>query len=596
MRSDSRKMTSFVKSSEPSLRYLLLKLWSHLSRVRRRQLGLLIILMLCCSALEVVSLAAVLPFLAVLTNPDSIWSNPSLRNWAINFGIVRANDLLFPITLAFSFVAIFAGIVRLVNLWANGRLAAAIGSELSCKAFYHTLCQPYESHVKYNSNDLKASIFTDTYRVINLVINPLLVAASSSISVVALLVLIVNINFTASASLILSLCFSYLTAVFISKKYNQNLGNQEVNLARRLMRMIDESFAGIRDIILDNLQNRAYKRYAQIDIYLRLSQSKSLFLKTYPRAIIEPIGIAILSLCAFVLVSSQGFIDALPLFGVLVFGLQKMLPFGQKIYDGWIASHNAKKSLINILSLIDQPLPLWCRKKINVIPLNAEVCFENVSYSYSSSTPLILNNVNLTISNGERIGVVGVTGGGKSTLIDLLMGLLTPTSGLIKIDGSDLHESENVQLLLSWRKLISHVPQDIFLLDATIAENIALGCDVNEIDWNLMRRVAFNAQLMDFINSSKFGFSTTIGERGVQLSGGQRQRIGIARALYNQPKLLILDEATSALDYQTETLIMQNIYTLTEDITLIMIAHRIESLKFCDRVYTVENRNIHLLP
>jgi ATP-binding cassette subfamily B protein len=221
--------------------------------------------------------------------------------------------------------------------------------------------------------------------------------------------------------------------------------------------------------------------------------------------------------------------------------------------------------------------------------------FEAVHFSYGTGRPVVLEGVDLDIRKGDRIGIIGTTGSGKSTAIDLLMGLLVPTAGAISIDGENLHAPEHPERLLAWRASIGNVPQNIYLSDSSILENIAFGVPTDQIDFPRVRQVAKEAQVASFIESTPYGYATKVGERGISLSGGQRQRLGIARALYKRPKILVFDEATSALDGETESAVIQAIEKLDKQITIVMIAHRVSTLQKCQKIFEIVDGHILLL-
>jgi len=295
------------------------------------------------------------------------------------------------------------------------------------------------------------------------------------------------------------------------------------------------------------------------------------------------------------LVRQQGVDKALPLLGTLSLGAQRLLPLFQKVYEGWAQSRNCQGSLENILKLMDQPLPsgIILGKKLSPLVLKKSIRFDFVRFAYRPELPEVLHGIDLEISRGERIGIIGSTGSGKSTTVDLFMGLLQPTSGRILVDGEQIHDPENPEKLLAWRATIAHVPQIIFLADSSFAENIAFGEPSEQIDMIRVRDAAEQAQIAGFIESRPEGYDTFVGERGICLSGGQRQRIGIARALYKKAQILVFDEATSALDSYTEVAIMEAIKGLSAELTIIIIAHRLSTIAGCDRVIELKNGIVH---
>lgn len=577
---------SSTSTPDASLRQLLCQLWGHLGQRRRLQLGVLLLVMLASSVAEVVSLASVLPFLAVLANPEGLWSQPLVQQWAPRLGIASAEALLLPITIAFAAAALAAGAIRLLNMWLNGRLAAAIGSDLSCEAYRRTLYQPYAIHLVRNSSGLIASITSDVNRVIGSVLSPLLLVLSSGLTAFSLIAALVAIDWPIAVGAGLVVGLVYALAMDASRRPLQQLGQDSIVLNRRLIQALQEGLGAIRDVLLDNSQLFYLNTYRQADRPLRRYGADASFLSAYPRLVLEPVGMALIAVIGLLLVRQQGVGRALPLLGALALGAQRLLPVVQKLYEGWAQIRTSKGSLRIVLQLISQPLPVddQSQGRDRPLPLRQGLRFEAVRFGYGPESPEVLHGIDLEILRGERIGIIGSTGSGKSTTLDLLMGLLLPSAGKILVDGMDLHDPDYPERLSSWRATISHVPQSIYLADSAIAENIAFGLPIDQIDLARVREAAAQAQIAGFIESSPDGYNTFVGERGIRLSGGQRQRIGIARALYKQAQVLVFDEATSALDNDTEAAVMEAIEGLSRDLTVIMIAHRLSTIARCDRV------------
>jgi len=569
----------------PSLCKLLWQLWAHLSRRRRVELGVLLLVMLGSSAAEVLSLAAVLPFLAVLANPEGLWSQPLVQQWAPRLGIASAEALLLPITITFAVAALAAGAIRMLNLWLNGLLAAAIGSDLSCEAYRRTLYQPYAVHLVRNSSELIASITDDVARVIGLVLNPLLLLLSSGLIAASLVLALLAIDWGIAVGAGLVVGLVYVLAIAASRRPLELIGQRQMLLNRKLIQALQEGLGAIRDVLLDGTQAFYTNTYHRADQPLRRTAADASFLTTYPRLVLEPVGMALIAVMGFVLVRQQGVDRALPLLGALALGAQRLLPVVQKVYEGWAQTRNAKGSLENVLELIAQPLsPGQSQGRVQPLALRQGIRFEAVHFAYGPELPEVLCGIDLEIRRGERIGIIGSTGSGKSTTLDLLMGLLLTTAGQILVDGEDLHHPEHPERLSAWRATIAHVPQSIYLADSSVAENIAFGLAKDRIDMAKVHQAAEQAQIAGFIESSPDGYNTFVGERGIRLSGGQRQRIGIARALYKQAQVLVFDEATSALDNETEVAVMEAIEGLSKELTIVMIAHRLSTVKRCDRV------------
>jgi len=357
-----------------------------------------------------------------------------------------------------------------------------------------------------------------------------------------------------------------------------------------VIKALQEGLGAIRDILLDHTQEVYCRYYDNANQKLRRAHSNNNYINQAPRYIMEAISMVLVAGLAFVMNSKSGGLEkAIPVLGALALGAQRLLPLLQILYGNWSVLAGSKAVLIDVLNLLDQPLPdYYINPVTEPIAFNESIVFSNLYFRYNEKGPWILNDLNIIIKKGSRVGFVGVTGSGKSTALDLMMALMMPVRGKILVDGQHITE----KLTASWQHLIAHVPQSIFLTDATIAENIAFGIPVEKIDFNGVKTAADQAHISDFIESRPEGYFALVGERGVRLSGGQRQRIGIARALYKQAKVLIFDEATSALDSETEKAVMEAINGLGKDLTIIMIAHRLSTVRDCDKIIELTSGKI----
>ena len=571
------------ESASQSTLNLLIGLWSHLSRKRRSQLGCLLIVMLASGMAELVSLGAVLPFLAVLSEPEMLlqqWPVQALASW---FSWTTPNEIVWPFTIAFAIAALLTALIRLTNLWLNGRLAAAVGSDLSCEAYRRTLYQPYSVHLQRNSSDVITSITTQIGLTV-VAINYFLHLITSCLVAIGLITGLVIID--ASVALSAAILFSS-TYVLLALNSRRELGRNSRRIAEatnQQLKALQEGLGAIRDVLLDGNQSTYFEIYKQADVPQRQLQAKNGFLASFPRFVLEALGLVAIALFGGVIVMRQGSGSAvIPLLGSLALGAQRLLPALQQIYSGWSTVKGFSESIYRVLEMLNQSIPPQVEASEPFL-LRKEIRLENVQFSYGSGQPNVLNSLNLEIRRGECIGLIGKTGSGKSTSVDMLMGLLPPTSGRIFVDGIDIYDELYPERLVAWRSAVTHVPQNIYLADCSIAENIAFGVPIERINFERVKFAAEQAQIANFIESSPEGYQTFVGERGIRLSGGQRQRIGIARALYKQARVMVLDEATSALDKDTEEAVMTAINSLSKSLTVIMIAHRLSTVQRCDRV------------
>jgi ABC-type multidrug transport system fused ATPase/permease subunit len=563
------------------LRTLLPRLWAHLSPTRRWQIGVSLLVMIASGLAEIVSLAALVPFLSVLADPARFWQEPRIRGVAEALGSSAPGQLLLPLTLLFAACVLGAGVVRLVNLWFSGRLAAAIGSDLAQEAYRRTLHQPYLVHVARNSSTITTAMISHVDGVVHGVLNPLLLIVANVILAVAITAGLFVINPWIALLTITVFGGAYLVISAATKQSLAANGRSQAKHAQAVVQNVQEGIGAIRDVLLDRSQAYYLARYRLADRLLRRLRARAELLAAFPRLVIEAGAMAGVAALSYALVSIQGGIAAaLPVLGALALGAQRLLPALQLIYACFSQLQNHTAALGVLLDLLDQPAEESDEPPVERAAFTKSIRLEDVSFRYQPELPCVLRDISLEIQRGERVALVGPTGSGKSTLADILMGLLPPSSGRLLIDGREVAPE-------AWQANIAHVPQSIFLADTSIAENIALGVSPEAVDRPRLEAAAAQAQIADFIRSLPQGFATEVGERGVRLSGGQRQRIGIARALYKQAGVLVFDEATSALDDGTEKALMETLAGLSRDLTIILIAHRLSTTAYCDRVITV---------
>jgi ABC-type multidrug transport system fused ATPase/permease subunit len=575
---NANKPVSSMTSTQP-IKKLLLCLWQYINPRRRVQIAFLFGLLIFTSLAEILSIGAVLPFLGVLTNPELVFNHPLAQPVILALDITEAQQLLLPFTVAFGIAAIVAGAARLLMLWATTRISFAIGAELSISMYRRTLYQPYLVHCSRNSSELINGISGKANSVIYNTIVPVLTLVSSIIMLTAILVTLLTFNPIIALSAFGG--FGLIYSIIIKLTRKRLLINSQINAreSTQVIKSLQEGLGGIRDVLIDGTQETYSQIYSNADRPYRRAQGDSLFISSSPRYVMEALAMSLIAALAYAMSQQpDGLAKAIPVLGALAIGAQRLLPVLQQAYGSWSVIQSGQVSLQDALELLDQPLPDYVDKSLNKpMPFKREISLKQISFRYSLELPFILKHLNINIAKGSRVGFIGATGGGKSTLIDIIMGLLQPTDGTLEIDGQVINQRNK----RAWQDHIAHVPQVIFLTDGTIEENIAFGVPKNQIDKNRVRQAAQQAQIAESIESLPKRYQTFVGERGVRLSGGQRQRIGIARALYKQADVIIFDEATSALDNETELAVMRSIERLSKDLTLLIIAHRLTTLKDC---------------
>lgn len=537
--------------------------------------------MLVTSFSEALSIGALLPFLTILTAPQNLTAIPIVNRLMEASGLTNSANTLLFITVAFGFASVFAGAMRLLMLWASTKLSFAIGTDLSMSIYERTLYQPYQVHLSRNSSEIVSTISTKTSSVIT----TLLMALNLVSSIVMLTAIVLALIFISPVIAFLTLGtfgLIYLLINLLTRARRIVDSQRMAQDSTKVIKILQEGLGGIRDVLLDGTQAMHCQVYSKADTALRSAQGRSLFISQSPRYVVEALGMVMIAAFAYFLSQQQGGVGkALPVLGALALGAQRLLPVLQQAYASWSTIQSGEASLADAVYLLEQPLPLAInRNSSQTISLEKSIRLNRLSFRYGPELPWILRDINLEIFKGSRIGLIGATGGGKSTLLDILMGLLHPTEGTFEIDGKPISLSS----IQAWQRQIAHVPQSIFLTDGSIEENIAFGVPKNQLNRELVRQAARQAQIANTIESWPMQYDTMVGERGVRLSGGQRQRIGIARALYKRAKIIIFDEATSALDSETEQAVMQAIECLSSELTLIFVAHRLSTLKNCTEI------------
>lgn len=582
-----------IKKNNFTLINLLKRLIKQLPSKRKIQFLFLVFIMIFSAFAEVLSIGLVIPFIGFLTKSGEIINNPFINKFAIKFGIYQESHLLLLTTLLFAITCLAASVIRLLTLYLNLRFSSVIGNDIGLKVYKNLLYQPYDFHLNINSSKFITNLLNDIGKIIGDVINPLLQSITSLFIALPLVLGLFYLNPKIAFSCFFIIMFIYCWVVFFTKNKIKKLSSIQDSTVTKLVKLLQEGIGGIRDILLNSVQSFYIKLYYESDFKLREAQAKGTFFASFPRYILEPIGITLIAFFGYYLVVVGRGSEAVPLLGVIALGAQRLLPMSQKVYEGLTTSRAALVQLSNIVDILERDNNV--SKKIiddNQFNLKKSIVFKDVSFRYSEGSKDVLKNINLFINKGEKIGIVGTTGGGKSTFLDLLTGLLKPTHGRILIDGKDINDPKNQLILLKWRSLISYVPQSIFLSDETINENIAFAVDSNLIIKKKVISSAKNAQIEQFIESLPNKYKTKVGERGIKLSGGQRQRIGIARALYKNSQVFVLDEATSALDSRTESLLIDSINNLSRKLTIIMVAHRLSTLENCDRIIQIEKGKV----
>jgi len=579
-----------MASTDHSVFMLISRLWHQIDYLKKFQLGMLLILMTCATFAEVMSIGAILPFLGALTNPARLYESSLVQPLVEYLQLKEPNQMLLPLTIIFGFFTVLAGLLRLSLAWTQTRLSYSLGAALSIKMYTHTLYQPYAIHVSRNSSEIISGITNKVNILVGNFINPILTIITSAVMLVMIFCALIFIN--PQAAIISGLGFGliYLFVVKLTRRQLFQDGDRISQEHTKVVKILQEGLGGIRDVLIDGTQSIFVEQYKKSETSLRRSLANVQIIAASPRFIVEMLGMLLITGLAFYMTySGEGLENTLPVLGALALGAQRMLPMLQQTYYGWSSLKGGQAVTLDVLNLVEQSLPenQVSRGDSHLI-FEDQITFSEIYFSYSGSQPWVLDNLTVSIPKGSRVGIMGSTGSGKTTFLDLAMGLLTPTHGHIYLD-SKITKLDNYR---PWQERIAHVPQAIFLSDTTILENIAFGVPKESINFARVKEAAKIAQIDLTIEAWPNKYETRVGERGVQLSGGQRQRIGIARAMYKDAEILVLDEATSALDNETENHVMQSIEGLPKHLTVLIVAHRLTTLRNCSLILEFSNGSL----
>jgi ABC-type multidrug transport system fused ATPase/permease subunit len=565
----------------------LIRLWKNIDLKYKFQFIGLAFLLVLNAIVEIISIGSAIPFLAALSSFEKIYNNEYLHPIFELFNIETAIEAIGLFALTFGLSILLSCFIRLITLYATTKISFNIGTEIGTKIYSRILNQNYAYHIKSNSSVLLNSIILNSDRTLS-VINSILIILSSSVILFAAIGMMTFINWKVTLVSLCGFSLSYIVVTIAIKKRLQLNGLTVNKESTNVIKCLQEGLGGIREVIVNNSFEVYIENYKKFEVPKRKALANNIMLGNTPKLILESIGMMLIVLVGYYLyIDLDGSLVVFPILGVIALTAQRLLPIMQQIYLGITTIISNRASLEETLAILDLNDPSTNSKDCSEVGLNYHnnIEMEGVFFRYSPTGKNVLNNVNFKMLKGDRVGLIGKTGGGKSTFIDLLMGLLEPTAGQLLIDGVPIDQINR----RAWMAKISHVPQDIFLLDTTIIENIAFGIEKKLIDIERVNEASKMAGIYYEILDFKNGFSTVVGERGTRLSGGQKQRIGIARALYRRSEILIFDEATSALDLETESQIIDSILGIENKITIVMIAHRITTLKNCSYIYRIDN-------
>ncbi len=566
------------------------KLLYLLSAQERKKAILLLLMILVMAILDTVGVASILPFIAVLSNPELVQSNEILSKLYQIGNFQNNQDFLFSLGILVFIILCCSLTFKAITIFFQLRFALLREYTIGKRLVEGYLHQPYSWFLNRNSANLGKNILSEVGGIVSGGFMPMMTLISQGAVALSLIILLIFVNPILSFIVAVVLGSAYGLVYGFSRKYLVKIGEERLIANQDRFSAVNEAFSAAKEVKLGGLENLYLNRFSEPAKVFALNQAKARVVEQIPRFVLEAIAFGGLLLVILYLMSKSGsFTTTLPIIALYAFAGYRLLPALQQIYASLTQLRFAGPALrtihddlknLNVIKFLSTDKKLILKEKISL---------ENVSYSYPNSTRTALSNLNLNIPAKDTIGLVGATGSGKTSTVDLILGLLEPQSGSLKVDGKVINKN-NLRL---WQNSIGYVPQQIFLKDDTVAANIAFGIDAKDIDQESIQRAAKISNLHNFITEElPNGYQTIVGERGMRLSGGQKQRIGIARALYHQPQVLIFDEATSALDNITEKIIMEAVYNLGDQITIILIAHRLSTVKMCKNIYFLEKGTI----
>jgi ABC-type multidrug transport system fused ATPase/permease subunit len=559
------------------------------SKKERKQAFILLLMITFMALLDVIGVASILPFMAALTNPSIIGTNIILNKMyqiSFLFGVENNQEFLFFLGFLVLLLLIISLAFKALTTYVQIRFIQFSQYNLSKRLIESYLGQPYSWFLNRNSAELGKTILSEINAIITNGFGPLIDIIAKGLVTVALITLLFIADPKLTSIVGLSLASVYGIIFYFLRNYLNLLGDKRLKSNEQRFIAVSEAFGAAKEIKVGGLEKIYIKLFSKAAKIFAITMSSAQVVAQIPRFILEAIAFGgILIIILYMMSQTGNFNDALPILSLYVFAGYRLMPALQQIYASFTRLTFVGPALNKLHDDIQSLKSSNDANNMNDLSFNKEITLNNIHFNYPNSSRTALKDISLIIPAKSKIGLVGTTGSGKTTTVDIILGLLKTQKGTLEVDGKIITE-ENSR---AWQKLIGYVPQQIYLSDDTVSANIAFGKEPNNVNHEMVEKVSKIANLHNFVvNELPKKYFTTIGERGVRLSGGQRQRIGIARALYNNPKLLILDEATSALDNSTEEVVMEAVDNLSSDITIIIIAHRLNTVKNCNIIFKLE--------
>jgi len=560
-----------------------------LTPIERKHGGLLVILVLIMALLDTMGVASIVPFMAVVSKPDIIQTNIYLNKMfqaSSIFGVENNQEFLFVLGI-FVFVLLVGSLTfKAFTFYVQARFIQMRQYSISKRLVEGYLHQPYSWFLNRNSADLGKTILTEVSIVVGNGLKPLMELITKGAVTIALITLLVLVNPKLSLLVGLALGLFYSFIYKFTRSFLDRIGKESLKNNQLRFIAISEAFGAVKEVKVGRLEQTYIKRYSDPAKTMARHRASSAVISQLPRFALEAIAFGgIMLMMLYLMRQTGGIVNALPIISLYVFAGYRLMPAMQSIYAALAKLRFVGASLDALVNDIKNLKTLTLKKDQSALSFNKQITLKNIYYNYPNASRTTLKDININIPAKTTVGLVGATGSGKTTTVDIILGLLEAQNGSLEVDGKIIKEQNSK----SWQRSIGYVPQHIYLADDTVAANVAFGVDPKDINQEAVEKASKIANLHEFvIEELPKKYQTNIGERGIKLSGGQRQRVGIARALYHNPQLLVLDEATSSLDNQTEQAVMDAVNNLNKDITLIIIAHRLNTVKNCDNIFKLE--------
>jgi ATP-binding cassette, subfamily B, bacterial PglK len=568
---------------------ILKKLSFLLTPYERKRVKLLLIMSIIMALLDMIGVASILPLIAVLANPGVIETNIFLNKIfqaSSVFGVENSQQFLFLLGLLVFLIVVSSLAFKALTIFRQAQFAEMCQYTLSKRLVEGYLNQPYSWFLSRHSADLGAAILSEISQVTSGGLAPIMELISRSFVAVALITLLVIADPKLTFIVGITLGVAYFLIYSLIRRYLNRVGGERLKNNKLRFKSISEAFGAVKEVKVGGLEKIYLKRYSDPSlIFARINSTVSI-MSSLPRYFLEAIAFGgILIIILYLMTQTNDFSNVLPIISLYVFAGYRLIPALQQIYVSFNQITFAGPSIDRLYDDVKNLKPLYLNQNQDALSLNKTITLKNIHYNYPNSSRATLKDINLSIPAKTTVGLVGATGSGKTTTVDIILGLLEAQKGTLEVDGKIITKQNS----RAWQRSIGYVPQHIFLSDDTVAANIAFGVEPKNINQAAVEKACKIANLHEFVvDELSQQYQTTIGERGIRLSGGQRQRIGIARALYHNPLVLILDEATSSLDNETEKAVMDAVNNIGKEITIILIAHRLNTVKNCDTIFRLD--------